>query len=64
MMAVAGYELKEKLDFIGLSEEWIMNFCIRYWADKYYITDKMRLHLALMKSEGMYLYWGQFCCYI
>lgn len=48
MITVAGYEVREKLDFVGLSEEWIMNFCVRYWTEKHYITGKMRLHLALM----------------
>lgn len=30
MMTVAGHEVKEKLGFVGLSEEWIMNSCVRY----------------------------------
>lgn len=64
MMTIAGHEVKEKLGFVGLSEEWIMNSCVRYWAENCYLTVKVSLHLAAVTSKGMCLYWGQFYCSI
>lgn len=64
MMTVAGQEVREKLCFVGLSEEWIMNSCVRYWAERCSLTVEVRLHLAAVKFEGTCLYCGQFCCSI
>lgn len=61
MLTGAGHEVEEKLGFVRLSEEWIMNSCVRYWAERCYLTVKGRLHLADVKFEGTCLYWGQFC---
>lgn len=44
---------REKLGFVGLSEEWILNSCVRYWAESCYLTVEVRLHLAAVKFEGM-----------
>lgn len=64
MMTVAGHEVREKLGFVGLSEEWIMNSCVRYWAQRCSLTVEVRLHLAAVKFKGTCVYWGQFCCSI
>lgn len=61
MMTVAGHEVREKPGFVGLSKEWIVNSCLRYWAESCYLTVEVRLSQASVKFEGMCLYWGQFC---
>lgn len=35
MTTVTGYEVRD-------CEEWIMNFCVRYWEEKHCIADKVR----------------------
>lgn len=34
MMSEQAYGVKEKWDFIGVCEEWIMNSHVKYWEKK------------------------------